>query len=100
MNSGLFKNSKIERHRIHKEEYDLNISPLGEMEIFCDSISGVALSICNGSLPIRHIDVLKKLSLRDKRPNFQILLKYPITIEYIELFEKIRDLCIEVLEKN
>lgn len=95
----LYKESSDERHALHEEQWKLNYGPLGEMELFCNDISGVAHSIYNGKIPREHLNLLKKISM-SRIPHFDMAQKYLKIVKDIENWEKIRSLCINIIENN
>lgn len=98
----LYEKCKKERHALHLEEWELDISssPLGEMELFADSIAGVASSICNGTVPLEHLDLMKRSDLNRAIPNLHMIQKYPLIFEYVQNSESLRQLSILFLEKK
>lgn len=95
----LYKDCAEERHALHNEEWELNISPLGEIELFSDDIAGIAYSICNGRIPVKKLGALQSISITSIA-HYEMVEKYPAIIKDIENWEKIRVLCIDYLEEN
>ncbi len=102
----LYKESKIERHALFQEEYDLEITPLGEMEVFIIFIAGIVSSITDenrseehlNTLKREHLNTLKKVTLEEGIPNLAMIKKYPLIFKYVKIWEKLRLLSIEYLE--
>jgi len=93
----LYEESAKERHSLHEEEWELNISPLGEVELFSNDIAGVAHSICNGKIQKEHLGILQNISIA-KIPHYKMVKKYPRIVKSIENWERIRTICIEAIK--
>ncbi|MCP4351002.1 MAG: hypothetical protein GY795_36510 [Desulfobacterales bacterium] len=106
LSNKLYKECKMERHSLFQEEYDLEITSLGEMEVFIHFIEGVVFSITKEVqstehltyLKKEHLDTLKKVTLEEGIPNLAMIKKYPLIFKYVKIWEKLRLLSIEYLE--
>ncbi len=94
----LYTQCRQERARLHQEEFDLEMTPLGEMEIFSDTVAGVTYSIAKGRKPCEHLELLKRSTLEKSIPHLGMLRKYPLIYQYVQNWEKLRKLCIKFLE--
>lgn len=100
--------SKKDRHLLFKEEHEMDITPLGEIEVFVTFIKGIVHSITKDiqsaehliHLKNEHLKTLKIVTIENGIPNITMILKYPMLYKYVEIWEELRLLCIDYLENE